>query len=105
MGDEVSDDETLWRRVGRLNIKPDGTPDSVAFRSAELSVHRKHLTTLDAVRDEYPDFAVFEFTAREARDAGVTLKPDPPPPDHALACVSTSKKAKRLRDIARLVVA
>lgn len=99
----IGDDEVLWRRVLPSDIKEDGSPNSGAFTTAELSVDRSGLTTLERIVEEYPQVFVFEFTALQARGLGLQVRPDPPPPSHALVLGAKGGKARRLRDLARCV--
>lgn len=94
----IADAECLWRRVHPTKIKSNGEPDSNTFKTTELSVDRKSLTTLDDCRSQDPGCAVFEFTAGAARELGLGVKPDVPPPSHALVLGTTmGKVCRRLR--------
>jgi hypothetical protein len=42
-----------------------------------LSVHRRELTTLEAIREQYPNFSVARIVAKAFRDLGYDVIPDP----------------------------
>lgn len=100
---DLRDDEVLWRRVAPEEIKDDGTPQSSAFNTQNLSVHRSELTTLEAALFGYVRYQLWAFSVADAKGIGLAVEPDPPPLDHALVKGLNSKRARRLRNLARRV--
>ncbi len=99
----IPNDERLWRRIAPAQVhrEPDGTcvPSSGALRTAEMSVHRASLTTVQEALANYADFSLVEFTAGLARELGLKVYPDPLPedPSHAIVCPrATGSAAKEL---------
>lgn len=87
----VRDDELLWRRVLREQMKwseeaQQWTISDGAFTDTRLSVYRRALTTIAWVmRDAKPGSNLGEFSAAVPRSCGCLLEPDYEPgrPGHA----------------------
>jgi hypothetical protein len=102
----IADHEVLWRRVESALMQPDGTPQSNAFKTLELSVHRAGLTTLAQIARAYPGVAIYAFTAGQVRALGGDVEEEPTPqdPSHAIVRgVTSSGNARRLRNMARRI--
>ena len=61
--DEIGDDEVLLRRALARDLKPDGVNSSL-WRSAELSVHRASLTSIEKIAAANPECVrIYSITA------------------------------------------
>lgn len=106
-GDPLAPEETLWRRCSAHDIKEDGSAKSTLWRSKDgVSVHRSHLTTIEAVTSENGCLCVFEIHVAELLELGLTVIEDTEghAADHALVLgLSNSNKAGKVRDRARKI--
>ena len=86
----------LWRRVPPLQRNDDGSAQTSAFKSSSLCVHVVERTTLDDVRNKYPESHVYEFSVGDAIDAGAERVDDTleagDDPDHAMILGANTKK-------------
>lgn len=105
MAEDVTDSETLLRRVHPNHIGPDGRVMWLAFRDANLSVDRERMRPLAALRTAFPNHAVARLLTGTCRAAGFSVDADPLPgnPAHALvrSVPSSHGDARRLAQVLR----
>lgn len=91
----IADSELLHRRIHPMQVKPDGTISSGAFRDSEMSVDRAQYCTSEQTLHGYESHGISAFLASYARQQGQEVVAAPELLNLAHALVN-GKKSKSL---------
>ena len=109
--ESIPDDASLFRRIHRIHLTPDGIISSQAYNNERLSVNWEKYTDAQRTAEE-SSVAVTALACRDCRNLNQSVEHTPIEPDqqfgpnkaHAEICGNKSKTIRhQLRDLAKTV--